>query len=99
VSELATNGITARELGKARNRVRAAFVFGFESNMSRAQQLGEFELFFGNASDIRGELARYLAVTAEDVKRVAERYLVASNRTVLDVTPAPAPAAAEGGAQ
>jgi zinc protease len=100
LDDLATNGITPRELEKAKNRVRAAFVFGFESNMSRAQQLGEFELYFGNATDIRGELARYLAVTADDVKRVAQRYLVASNRTVLDVTPAPTPAAAvpsEGG--
>ena len=97
IADVSANGITARELEKARNRVRAAFVFGFESNMSRAQQLGEFELYFGDATDIRGELARYLAVTVEDVKRVAERYLIASNRTVLDVTPAAAaPAAPEG---
>lgn len=100
IEDVSTNGITARELEKAKNRMRAAFVFGFESNMSRAQHLGEFELYFGDATEMRGELARYLAVTADDVKRVAQRYLIASNRTVLDVTPAAAPAApAEGGAQ
>ena len=45
-----------------------------------------FELYFGNAELLRTELDRYLAVTAEDVRRVAGKYFAATNRTVLDVT-------------
>jgi hypothetical protein len=35
-----------------------------------------------------GELDRYLAVTGDDMKRVAGRYFTPTNRTVLDVLPA-----------
>ncbi len=90
------DGVTERELEKTKNGVRAAFVFGLESNMSRAMQLAEYQMYWGDASLIRGEPARYLAVTNDDIKRVAAQYFPAANRTVLDVVPAAAvtPAAA-----
>jgi zinc protease len=90
-------GLTPRELDKAKNRLRSMFVFGLASTLDRALVLGQFELFFGNAELLRSELDRYLAVTNEDVKRVASQYFAATNRTVLDVVKSPAPAAdAEG---
>jgi predicted Zn-dependent peptidase len=84
-----------------KNLVRRQFVFGLQSNLARARQLAEFELYDGNAALLRTELDRYLAVTREDVQRVARQYFAATNRTVLDVLPraqaaapaAPAPAA------
>lgn len=99
LDDIARNGITARELDKARNQYRTAFVFGIQSNMSRARRLAEYELYDGNAALLRTELDRYLAVTPADVQRVAREYFRAENRTVLDVltasapTPAAAPAA------
>ncbi|MCB9620908.1 MAG: insulinase family protein [Sandaracinus sp.] len=92
---VADRGITERELQKAHNRVRSYFVFGLQSNMSRARQLAEYEMYYGDAALVRSELERYLAVTREDVQRVARQYFDATNRTVLDVMPA---AAAEEGA-
>lgn len=94
---VAERGITARELEKAHNRVRSYFVFGLQSNMSRARQLAEYEMYFGDAALVRAELDRYLAVTREDVQRVAGRYFDASRRTVLDVLPTQA--ATEGGGE
>jgi zinc protease len=82
-------GITARELDKARNQYRTAFVFGLQSNLSRARRLAEFELYDGNAALLRTELDRYLAVTPADVQRVAREYFRRQNRTVLDVLTAP----------
>lgn len=87
LTRIARSGITARELQKAHNRVRAYFVFGMQSNMSRAKNLAEFELYHGDARLVRTELDRYLEVTREDVQRVARRYFDATNRTVLDVVP------------
>jgi predicted Zn-dependent peptidase len=94
---VAQQGITARELDKARNRFRHRFVFGLQSNLARARYLAEFEMYDGNAALLRTELDRYLAVTAADVQRVTREHLLTPNRTVLDVVP---PAAnAEGTAR
>jgi predicted Zn-dependent peptidase len=96
LSSVAARGITERELQKAHNRVRSYFVFGLQSNMSRARQLAEYEMYYGDAALVRTELDRYLAVTREDVQRVARQYFDATNRTVLDVMPTAGDA--EGGA-
>ncbi len=85
IEDIAKNGLSERELQKAKNRMRSSFVFGLSSNLSRALVLGTFELYFDNAELLRTELDKYLAVTADDVKRVAGRYFAPSNRTVLDV--------------
>jgi zinc protease len=85
--QIAKEGISPQELQKAKNRVRSHFVFGIESNLSRAERLGEFELLWGDARLLVAELDRYLAVKREDIQRVAAHYFVAPNRTVLDVIP------------
>lgn len=96
IERIAREGVTARELEKLRNRVRAAFVFGLQSNLDRAKNLAEFEMYWGDAELIRAELDRYLAVTNDDIRRVAGRYFAATNRTVLDVVPPPDEEPAEG---
>jgi predicted Zn-dependent peptidase len=95
IESIAKNGVTERELQKAKNRIHAAFVFGLQSNMARSQYLAEFELYWGDANLLKLELDHYLAVSAEDIRRVAGTYFDASNRTVLDVLPGNAPASEE----
>ncbi len=96
LQSVAQRGITARELDKAKNRIRAAFVFGLQSNLHRAMQLAEFELYWGDAELLKQELGRYLAVSAQDIQAVAQRYFDPTNRTVLDVLPTEQTAAAGG---
>ncbi|MEY4580427.1 MAG: hypothetical protein RL701_5130 [Pseudomonadota bacterium] len=93
IAAIAQNGITPRELEKIKNRVRAEFVFGLETNLARATHLAEYEAFFGDATLLTGELARYSTVTNDDIKRVASQYFAPTNRTILDVVPANAAAA------
>jgi predicted Zn-dependent peptidase len=88
-------GVTDRELEKAKNRIRAAFVFGLQSNMARSQRLAEYELYWGDANLLKLELDYYLAVSKEDIRRVAGTYFKATNRTVLDVLPGAAPGSEE----
>ena len=88
LASVAQRGITERELEKAKNRVRSAFVFGMQSNLSRAMRLAEYHMYWGNAELLRTELDRYLDVDRDDVQRVAREYFEATNRTVLDVIPA-----------
>jgi predicted Zn-dependent peptidase len=100
LASVAQRGVTERELEKAKNRMRSAFVFGMQSNLSRAMRLAEYHLYWGDAELLRGELDRYLAVDRDDVQRVAREYFEATNRTVLDVIPASqANAQNQGGAR
>ena len=93
LSTIAQKGISRAELDKAKNRMRANFVFGLENNLQRASRLAEFETFYGDATLLLNELERYSAVKLEDVQRVAGLYFAPTNRTVLDVVPAKAAAA------
>jgi predicted Zn-dependent peptidase len=95
LDDIARRGVTQRELEKAVNRVASSFIFGLQSNLSRARTLAEYEMYFGDAQLLRDELAPYQAITREDIQRVARQYFDATNRTVLDVIPAEA----AGGAQ
>jgi predicted Zn-dependent peptidase len=45
-------------------------------------------LMQGEATRVNDELVRYQAVTAEDIQRVAQTYLVPTNRTVVLAVPA-----------
>jgi predicted Zn-dependent peptidase len=63
--------------------------------MARSQQLAEYELYWGDANLLKLELDHYLAVSMEDIKRVAGEYFQPTNRTVLDVAPGPAPTSEE----
>lgn len=90
IARVIDEGVTERELGKARNQVRSYFVFGLQTAMQRAQRLAEYELYWDDASLLRTEVNHYLDVTAEEIQQVAARYLVQNSRTVLDVLPASA---------
>ncbi|MET0344301.1 MAG: pitrilysin family protein [Polyangiales bacterium] len=88
LAKVKATGLTPREIEKAKNRLRSGFVFGLSSALQRAQMIAQFELYFGNAELLKEELDRYLAVTNDDIKRVAATYFAPTNRTVLDVTTA-----------
>lgn len=93
LAAIAQKGISRAELDKAKNRMRANFVFGLENNLQRASRLAEFETFYGDGTLLLNELERYSSVKLEDVQRVAGLYFAPTNRTVLDVVPAKTAAA------
>jgi zinc protease len=80
-------GPSRAEMLKAQARIQAGFVFGLQSNLQRATQVGQFELFWGDARLLNSELERYLAVTPGDVARVVKRYLVPERRTSIENHP------------
>ncbi len=80
---------TEPELLRLKQRVRSSFVFGLESTLSRAVELGEYELFWGDARNIARELSHYENVTGKDIQAAAARYLTDDRRVVVEVTPKP----------
>jgi zinc protease len=95
IEKLAKQPAPAAELAKVKRRVRSAFVFGLQTNLSRATRLGEYESYFGDARLLARELALYQAVTAEQIQAAVKKYLGPERRQLVEVLPADAPAAAK----
>ncbi len=96
IALLARTPPSEAEMTKLRHRAGARYLLGLQSNFARAQQLAEFELFRGDANLINLELARVLAVTSDDIRRVVKTYLTRTARSNVEVKPAlasPAPKA------
>jgi predicted Zn-dependent peptidase len=87
VKDLGAKGPSDAELEKAKRRAQSQFVLGLQSNLARARRLGEYEVFFGDARLLEGELGRIVAVTKDDVKRVAAKYLGPTRRTIVETYP------------
>lgn len=71
---------TDREVQKAKNQVEAAFIMGQDSFYAQASLIGMFEMT-GGWRFIEKYLEGVRKVTPEDVRRVAEKYLIADKRT------------------
>jgi zinc protease len=87
IKALATRGPTDAEMERARRLVEASLVLGLESNVARARRLGEYELSFGDAGLLAGELPRYFAITRDDVKRAVAQHLGPTRRTLIETVP------------
>ncbi|MBU22069.1 MAG: peptidase M16 [Acidobacteria bacterium] len=84
------------ELDKARNGARRSFVSSLGSSLQRAIMLSRYALFYDDPGLINTRAERVVAVSAEDLRRVAREYLVDTNRSVIITLPAP-PGSPQGG--
>lgn len=93
--------VTAEELEKAKNQVTTSFILGRQTMQAKADALGNYAVLRNDPSLYNTELQKYQAVTAADVQRVCQQYLVPQNETRFFATPAAPPAAApaKGGQQ
>jgi predicted Zn-dependent peptidase len=80
-------------LDRIKTNLRAGVIRGLDSNGGLAGTLAEYQANFGDWRRLFTELDDYNKVTADDVMRVAQKYLVKDQRTVAYTF------VAEGGAQ
>jgi zinc protease len=97
LDSIRANGITPAELDKAKNALRAGFIASRETTLGKAEELHHYRTFHNAIDEINTDLDRLLAVTSEDVKRVANTYLAPGSLTLLIVRAGAAPSA--GGSQ
>ncbi len=82
-----TKEVSPEELDKAKSRLELGFLQGMETASGKAEQIGFYDTVLGDAGAGFARLDAYRAVTAADVRRVAEKYLVDAQRTVIHVLP------------
>jgi zinc protease len=90
LTALARNPVPAAELSRAKNHLMAALVFGLDDPQAMARQIGDSWIATGDPAHWRRAFDRFAAVTAADIKRVAQAYLKPQSLTTVVVPPAQA---------
>jgi zinc protease len=88
LAKVREQGVTAEELQRAKNQYRAQTLSQLGTAFGRAEALQRAALFLGGPDRLGPDFDRHMAVTREDVMRVANKYLVPNNRTVILTVPA-----------
>jgi len=82
IEKLKTETVTADELKKAKTRSRASLIRSLASNSGLAAQLTFYQVITGDWRNLFKELEAIDSVTADDVRKIANKYFTADNRTV-----------------
>jgi predicted Zn-dependent peptidase len=102
LEKLKTTDVTDAELQMYKTRARADLLRGLADNQGLASSLAEYQTRYGDWRELFLQLKEVDAVTKNDIRRVANKVFIASNRTTAeidtDAPPAEGPQA-KGGAQ
>jgi zinc protease len=87
IERLKKEPIADWELQKAKNTTRRNFINTLQSSLARAVTIGQYTVYYNEPNLINVRLDKVAAVTKEDVQRVANKYLIDTNRTVVITVP------------
>jgi len=89
ISKVQNELISDLEFQKLKNQTENDFISSNSRIAGIAESLANYKMYFGDTNLINNELDRYLAVTKEDIQRVAKQYYATDNRVVLHYLPKP----------
>jgi predicted Zn-dependent peptidase len=81
IEKLKSTDVSDEELAMYKTRARADLLRGLADNQGLAQALAEYQTRYGDWRELFTQLNRVDKVTKADIKRVANKVFVASNRT------------------
>lgn len=87
VKNLQNELISDKELEKLRNMIESDFITSNSTMAGIAESLADYYVYQNDTELINTELDKYLAVTKEDIQRVAKKYFNPNNRVVLYYLP------------
>ena len=87
IERLKTELVSSDELTKYKRNAKKNYINSLKSNSSMAAMLAGHEVLMGDWRALFDDFDRVEAVTAEDIQRIAQTYLVKKNRTVGEVIP------------
>jgi zinc protease len=87
IARLHDQPVSSTELDRAKTQIASSFVRGRQTYNGIALSLVRAAVERSDPGAVNTDLARYLAVTSDDVQRVAATYLHPTNRTVVEYLP------------
>lgn len=82
LEKIKKDGISETELQKIKNQKLMEFYGQVETINGKSNNIGTYEVFFGDYKKMFDAPAAFNKVTADDIKRVATKYFTKINRTV-----------------
>ena len=92
LDKLKTTDVTDEELARFKTRTRADLLRGLADNEGLAHQLAEYQTRYGDWRELFNQLKKIDAVNKADVRRVANKIFLESNRTSAQIDFAAPPA-------
>jgi zinc protease len=90
IAAVKKNGVTEAEMEKARAQFRRQQIQSRQTDLYTAIRIGEYAVKFNDPDLINTIFDKYNAVTAAQLKEVADKYLVPARQAVVIDLPAPA---------
>ncbi|MFN8063294.1 MAG: pitrilysin family protein [Vicinamibacterales bacterium] len=87
LDRLKTEGISERELQRAKNQFARDYITGRQSVQQKALQLAHAVVIHNDITTADGEFDIFQRITAADVQRVARTYFTDTNRTIITILP------------
>ncbi|NLX51438.1 MAG: insulinase family protein [Deltaproteobacteria bacterium] len=87
LEDIRENPVSERELAKAKNQMKMDYIRSLDSNAELASILSYYELLLGNYRYFSTYLSRIHRITAQEIQKAAQKYLVAENRTIAVLIP------------
>ncbi|MCX7020462.1 MAG: pitrilysin family protein [bacterium] len=75
VRKFCGEGVTTGEIENAREQIKSSIVLGMENCSTRMARLAEYEMYFGEYVPVDHVIAKLNAVTRDDVRNLADKYL------------------------
>jgi predicted Zn-dependent peptidase len=82
LEKIKKDGITETELQKVKNQKLMEFYGQVETINGKSNNIGTYEVFFGDYKKMFDAPAAFNKVTAEDIRKVTVKYFTKNNRTV-----------------
>ncbi len=92
IAKIVKDGVTAEELARTKTGLLSDYYSGLQSFIDRADEIAKAQTIWGDAAVVNKVPGWIAEVSSADVQRVAAKYLVDANRSVIDRKPAAKPA-------
>ena len=87
IERIKTEPLDETVLADTKSHMRYAFAMGLDNPQSVAETLGHYLQLTGDPETVTRVYALYDAVTADDIRKMAQRYFPDTNRTVVVLSP------------
>lgn len=87
IQKVIASPVSKAELDRAKTKIKSRFISQRETVMGKAEEIHHYIRFHKDISEINTDLENFMAVTPQDIQRVAKTYLGTGNRTLVVAAP------------